>query len=68
MIGRSPGLQLIRRRMRREADRERALKAFTANGLVVLVGDRQLTELDEEVDLTADTEVTFLRLIPLVGG
>ncbi|WP_328873398.1 hypothetical protein OHT76_26810 [Streptomyces sp. NBC_00287] len=60
--------ELIGRRMRRKADRERALKAFTANGLIVLVGDRQLTDLDEQVDLTADTEVTFLKLIPLVGG
>ncbi|MDT9700020.1 hypothetical protein [Streptomyces sp. P17] len=60
--------ELIRRRVRREADRERAPKAFTANGLILLVGDRQLTDLDEEIDLTADTEVRFLRLIPLVGG
>lgn len=60
--------ELIRRRMRREADRERALTAFAGNGLLVLVGDRQLLDLDEEVELTADTEVTFLRLIPLVGG
>ncbi|CCK27928.1 hypothetical protein BN159_3549 [Streptomyces davaonensis JCM 4913] len=60
--------ELIRRRMRREEDRRLALKAFTANGLIVLVGDRQVTDLDEEVDLTADTEVTFLRLIPLAGG
>ncbi len=66
--GRLTVRELIGRRMRRAADRERALKAFTANGLIVLVGDRQVTELDEEVEVTADTEVTFLRLIPLVGG
>ena len=60
--------ELIGRRTRRAADRERALRAFAGNGLIVLVGDRQLTELDEEVEVTADTEVTFLRLIPLVGG
>ncbi|MGV9450684.1 hypothetical protein [Streptomyces sp. NPDC003635] len=60
--------ELIRRRTRREADRERALRAFAGNGLLVLVGDRRLLDLDEEVELTADTEVTFLRLIPLVGG
>ncbi|MER7570558.1 hypothetical protein [Streptomyces sp. NPDC126514] len=60
--------ELIRRRMPREADRERALRAFAGNGLILLVGDRQPTGLDEEIAVSADTEVTFLRLIPLVGG
>lgn len=47
---------------------DRALEAFRRNGFVVLVGDRQVTELEEEVDLSAGAEVTFLKLIPLVGG
>ena len=42
--------------------------AFSRNGFVVLVGDRQIEELDEEVDLRRDTEVTFLKLVALVGG
>lgn len=45
-----------------------ALKAFGRNGFVVLVGDRQVEDLDAEVDLPARTEVTFLKLVPLVGG
>ncbi|MEU6312949.1 hypothetical protein [Streptomyces sp. NPDC047014] len=45
-----------------------ALRAFARNGFLVLVGDRQITGLDEEIDLRADTEVTFLTLVPLVGG
>ncbi|MFI6310114.1 hypothetical protein ACIBEK_08340 [Nocardia fusca] len=45
-----------------------ALKAFASNGIVVLVGDRQVTELDEELELGPGAEVTFLQLIPLVGG
>jgi len=45
-----------------------ALTAFARNGFVVLVGDRQVEELDEVVELRRDTEVTFLRLVPLVGG
>ncbi|MBC2901415.1 hypothetical protein [Streptomyces cupreus] len=57
-----------RRRKDPEGQTELVLKAFAANGFLLLVGERQLTELDEEVDLTADTEVTFLKLIPLVGG
>jgi hypothetical protein len=45
-----------------------AVKAFGRNGFVVLVGDRQAEDLDAEVDLPAGTEVTFLKLVPLVGG
>lgn len=40
--------------------------AFGRNGFVVLAGDRQLEDLDEEVDL--DTELVFIKLVPLVGG
>ncbi|GAA2254894.1 hypothetical protein GCM10010415_14150 [Streptomyces atrovirens] len=45
-----------------------ALRAFAGNGFLVLVGDRQVTDPDEEVDLPLGTEVTFLKLVPLVGG
>lgn len=45
-----------------------ALKAFGRNGFVVLVGDRQVEDLDAELDLPAGTEVTFLKLVALVGG
>ena len=47
---------------------DQALTAFARNGFVVLVGDRQVEELDDVVDLHRDTEVTFLKLVPLVGG
>ncbi|GHE34363.1 hypothetical protein CP980_13185 [Streptomyces vinaceus] len=36
--------------------------------ILVLVGDRQVTELDEVVDLPLGTEVTFLKLVALAGG
>ncbi|MFI9366452.1 hypothetical protein ACIG5E_36175 [Kitasatospora sp. NPDC053057] len=45
-----------------------AVEAFGRNGFLVLVGDRQVEELDAELDLRADTEVSFLKLVPLVGG
>lgn len=45
-----------------------AVAAFSRNGFLVLTGDRQLTDLDEEVELTPGLEVTFLKLVPLVGG
>ena len=56
------------RRIDPEKQTELALRAFAGNGFLVLVGDRQVTELDEEIDLVLGTEVTFLKLVPLVGG
>ncbi len=46
----------------------RALAAFERNGFLVLVDDRQITGLDEKIPLTAQSTVTFLRLVPLIGG
>ncbi|MCL8011768.1 hypothetical protein [Streptomyces sp. AS02] len=47
---------------------ELALKAFAGNGFLVLVGDRQVTGLDDEIEIGLGTEITFLKLVPLVGG
>ncbi|MEY9210616.1 hypothetical protein NI17_014505 [Thermobifida halotolerans] len=47
---------------------EAAERAFQRNGFVLIVGDRQVEDLDETVDLTADPEITFIKLVPLVGG
>lgn len=59
-------------RRRRQIDWEeqfaRALKAFESNGFFVLVDDRQAETLDEELEVRVDTEVSFLKLVPLVGG
>jgi hypothetical protein len=51
-----------------ERQYEQALKAFRGNGVIILVDDRQVEELDEEIELRTDTRVAFLRLVPLVGG
>ncbi|MET7867661.1 hypothetical protein [Micromonospora taraxaci] len=45
-----------------------ALEAFVRNRFVVLVDDLQVTALDEKVRLHAGSRVTFLKLVPLVGG
>jgi len=45
-----------------------ALRAFESNGFFILVGDRQAESLDEEFDVEADTEVSFVKLTLLVGG
>ncbi|MEU9956146.1 hypothetical protein [Streptomyces sp. NPDC050982] len=56
------------RRIDPEAQTDLALNAFAGNGFLVLVGDRQLTDLDEEIEPALGTEVTFLKLVALVGG
>lgn len=45
-----------------------ALASFKRNGFVVLADGRQVEGLDTEVALQADVRVTFLKLVPLVGG
>jgi hypothetical protein len=45
-----------------------ALAAFEANGFFVLVGERQVESLDERIRVELGTEVSFVKLVPLVGG
>ncbi|MET4108354.1 hypothetical protein [Hymenobacter sp. UYP22] len=45
-----------------------ALEAFQQNGFFVLVNDRQVESLDEEVWLGSGATASFLKLTPLVGG
>ena len=45
-----------------------AIEAFDRNGFVVLVGNRQVEQLDANIPLRPETLVTFLKLVPLVGG
>ena len=47
---------------------DRAVEAFGRNRFIVLVDDRQVEDLDVQVELRTGTEITFLRLVPLVGG
>lgn len=47
---------------------EKAIEAFESNGFIVLVDDYQMESLDTEIALQPDTSVTFLKLVPLVGG
>ena len=47
---------------------ERACSSFERNGFLLLVDGRQVVELDEPIALRADSEVQFVKLVPLVGG
>ena len=45
-----------------------AIDAFQNNRIIIIVGERQVTDLDLPIAVAPETEVTFFRLMPLVGG
>ncbi len=47
---------------------DKATKAYTDGRLLVLFGDRQTESLDEELAMSPGVQITFLKLVPLVGG
>jgi hypothetical protein len=57
-----------RRKIDWQAQYERALTAFERNGFFVLVEDKQAESLEQEFEVKVDTEVSFVKLVPLVGG
>jgi hypothetical protein len=57
-----------RRKIDWEEQLRRALDAFERNGFFVLVGDKQAETLDQDFEVKVDTEISFVRLMPLVGG
>ena len=57
-----------RRKLDWKEQYQRALEAFERNGFFVLVGDRQAESLDQDFLVKVDTEVSFVKLVPLVGG
>jgi hypothetical protein len=51
-----------------EKGNEKAIEAFTRHGYIILVNDQQVADIDAAIELRAGTEVTFFKLVPLVGG
>ena len=51
-----------------KAQFDKACDAFTHNGFFILIDDRQAESLDETITLRHDTKVSFVKLVPLVGG
>lgn len=47
---------------------EKAVEAFETTHIIILVDDKQAESLDRDIVIRTDTQVTFLRLMPLVGG
>ena len=56
------------RLIRWESQFETALKAFEANQVLILVDNKQVETLEQEIVIEPKTRVTFLKLVPLVGG
>ena len=46
----------------------RALEAFEHKGFMVLVDDQVATSLDQQFDIKPLTQVSFVKLTPLVAG
>lgn len=46
----------------------KALEAFQQNGYFILVNDRQVESLDEQIWLGPGATAAFVKLTPLVGG
>jgi hypothetical protein len=51
-----------------EVQCRRAFSSFEKNGFLVLVDGMQVTELDTQLDLHEESEIDFIKLVPLVGG
>ncbi|QDS97087.1 hypothetical protein [Adhaeretor mobilis] len=47
---------------------DKALEAFATRNILVLVNDTQAESLEDEVTITPETDVSFLKLVLLVGG
>lgn len=56
------------RQLDADAQCEKALEAFQKNGFFMLAYDRQVESLDDEIVVGPDVRVSFVKLVPLVGG
>lgn len=56
------------RRIKWEIQFRKAVAAFVAGSLLILVDGRQTIDLDEVFEIGPGTDISFLRLMPLIGG
>lgn len=56
------------RQLDADAQCAKARDAFEKNGFFMLADDRQVESLDEEIVVAADVRISFVKLVPLVGG
>ncbi len=57
---------------RKQVDPEKqyklAVESFERNGFILLVDDKQVDDLEQVIEISPTTNVTFIKLVPLVGG
>jgi hypothetical protein len=70
--GAEPVGRAFRLRQPRRLDWEKqagvACESFERNGFFVLVNRKQVTELDDTIELVGSVDIGFIKLTPLVGG
>lgn len=64
----SPRAGFKPKRFDRSEETRAACEAFAQRRFLILIDDRQIEDLDEELVVAPHTEVVFLRLVPLRGG
>ena len=47
---------------------EKAVVAFEQGRILILVDEKQVEELETEIEICPETQVSFIKLVPLVGG
>jgi len=57
-----------KRRLDWEVQFQRACASFDRNGFLLIVDGRQVMGLDEPLELQEESEVQFVKLVPLIGG
>ncbi|TAE72726.1 MAG: hypothetical protein EAZ85_09055 [Bacteroidetes bacterium] len=64
------GYQMADKLALADAEKEtyKAYQAFESNQLILLVDEVQMKELSTEVLVNPDTNIQFIKLMPLVGG
>ena len=45
-----------------------AIEGFQRNAFILMVDDSQVDDLDQVIAISPQTQVTFVKLVPLVGG
>ena len=51
-----------------EAEIARAQQAFAAREYMIVIDDRRVWEADAVVDVGPETQIEFIKILPLVGG
>ena len=47
---------------------DQAITSFEKRHYIVIINDQQVTHLDTPIHLSAQSTITFLKLVPLIGG